>query len=138
MNKLKKFLIVLLLVAVAFWGYVEIVNRNSKQMTRRQKVLNAIYPLFTGYKRLVGKGTRVLTNDRNIQPAVPIYDLSIQLNDGSTLQMAHLKGTKVLLVNTASDCGYTGQYNELQELHEKYKSKLVIIGFPANDFKEQE
>ena len=42
------------------------------------------------------------------------------------------------MVNTASDCGYTAQYDELQKLQEMYKDKLVIIGFPANDFKEQE
>ena len=43
-----------------------------------------------------------------------------------------------MLVNTASDCGYTDQYDDLQKLYEKYKDKLVVIGFPANDFKEQE
>ncbi len=43
-----------------------------------------------------------------------------------------------MLVNTASDCGYTGQYDDLQKLSEKYKDRLVVIGFPANDFKEQE
>jgi glutathione peroxidase len=43
-----------------------------------------------------------------------------------------------MLVNTASDCGYTNQYTDLQELADEYKDKLVIIGFPANDFKEQE
>ena len=43
-----------------------------------------------------------------------------------------------MLVNTASDCGYTGQYDDLQKLSEQYKDKLVVIGFPANDFKEQE
>ena len=49
-----------------------------------------------------------------------------------------LKGKKLLLVNTASACGYTGQYAELEELYKKYKDQLVIIGFPANDFKQQE
>mgnify|MGYP002144876574 FL=1 len=42
------------------------------------------------------------------------------------------------MVNTASDCGYTGQYSELETLHQHYKNKLVVIGFPANDFKNQE
>jgi glutathione peroxidase len=49
-----------------------------------------------------------------------------------------LKGKKVLIVNTASDCGFTGQYDELEKLHQQYKDKLIILGFPANDFKEQE
>jgi len=44
----------------------------------------------------------------------------------------------VLLVNTASDCGYTNQYDDLQKLYKQFEQKLVIIGFPANDFKEQE
>ena len=43
-----------------------------------------------------------------------------------------------MLVNTASDCGYTNQYDDLQKLSELYKEKLVVIGYPANDFKEQE
>ena len=48
------------------------------------------------------------------------------------------RGKKVLLVNTASDCGYTGQYDELEKLYKQFQNKLVILGFPANDFKEQE
>lgn len=48
------------------------------------------------------------------------------------------KGKKILFVNTASDCGYTDQYDALQKLYEDNKDKLMIIGFPANDFKEQE
>jgi glutathione peroxidase len=53
--------------------------------------------------------------------------------------METFRGKKVLLVNTASDCGYTGQYAELEALYKQYKDDgLVIIGFPANDFKQQE
>lgn len=54
------------------------------------------------------------------------------------MQFASLKGKKVLLVNTASDCGYTNQYEDLQKLYEQSNGKLMIIAFPANDFKEQE
>ena len=52
--------------------------------------------------------------------------------------MSKYKGKKVLIVNTASKCGYTPQYTELQELYDKYKDKLVIVGFPANNFGQQE
>ncbi len=54
------------------------------------------------------------------------------------MDFSTLKGKKILLVNTASNCGYTNQYNDLQKLHQRYSDKLVVLGFPANDFKEQE
>ena len=79
-----------------------------------------------------------MTNVKNIQPTASFYDLSVNLNTGETLSFSALKGKKVLLVNTASDCGYTPQYADLQSLHEAQKDQLVILGFPANDFGEQE
>ncbi len=67
------------------------------------------------------------------------YDLSIPSLDGkSTIQMKDFKGKYVLCVNVASECGYTRQYEGLQALYEKYKEKLVIIGFPCNQFMNQE
>ena len=69
---------------------------------------------------------------------VSFYDLQVQLNSGENLDFKTLKGKKVLLVNTASNCGYTNQYAELQQLYEAQKTQLEVIGFPANDFKEQE
>jgi glutathione peroxidase len=137
-NKLKLLAIFLFLFVISFWAYVEIVNRNTKDMTGRQKVLKAIYPLFTGYKKLLGRSVKILANKNNTPPIHSFYDLSVELNDGNLLRFDSLKGKKVLLVNTASDCGYTAQYNELEELYEKYKNQIVVIGFPANDFKQQE
>lgn len=135
---LKRPVIVILLIAASFAIYVEVVNRNTRNMTVRQKVLKAIYPVFSGVNRLFGKNSRVITNKTNARPLESIYDLSIQLNDGSRLSLNDLRGKKILFVNTASDCGYTGQYVELQKLHQEYKETLVVIGFPANDFKQQE
>ena len=71
-------------------------------------------------------------------PSVSFYSLKDTSIDGSVFDFEQLKGKKIMLVNTASDCGYTGQYDDLQKLSETYKGKLVVIGFPANDFKEQE
>lgn len=71
-------------------------------------------------------------------PSVSFYSLKDTAIDGSVFDFEQLKGKKVMLVNTASDCGYTGQYDNLQKLSERYKDKVVVIGFPANDFKEQE
>ena len=66
---------------------------------------------------------------------------SFQVKDinGKTFDLATLKGKKVLVVNTASKCGYTPQYAQLEELYQKYSDKnFVIIGFPANNFMGQE
>lgn len=80
----------------------------------------------------------ILSNDQQAAPAKPVYELDVQLNNGQSVPLSTYKGKKLLLVNTASNCGYTGQYNELQELYERYKNQLTIIAFPANDFAEQE
>ena len=67
------------------------------------------------------------------------YSFKVKTIDGEIFDMSSLKGKKVLVVNTASKCGFTPQYDELQKLYEKYgPDKFVIIGFPANNFKNQE
>lgn len=70
--------------------------------------------------------------------ATSIYDFKVPGLDGNDIDMAQFKGKKLLIVNTASNCGNTPQYADLEALYEKYKDKLVIVGFPANNFKEQE
>lgn len=105
-------------------------------MTFRQKLLKLFYPLLNKLSLMTGKSSSILKST-NVA-TTSFYDLSTTLNNGSELDFASLKGKKVLLVNTASDCGYTNQYEGLQALHEKFKDKLVLIGFPANDFGEQE
>jgi glutathione peroxidase len=105
-------------------------------MTTRQKIIKTVYPLFLWLNRIIGKSKTMI--NMNTIPPVSFYSLTIQLGNGETLDFASLKGKKVLLVNTASDCGFTPQYDALQELYDKYQSKLVVIGFPANDFGEQE
>lgn len=67
-----------------------------------------------------------------------LYDFKVPGLDGKEIDFAQFKGKKILIVNTASACGFTPQYADLQKLHEKYKDKLVVIGFPANNFKGQE
>lgn len=73
-----------------------------------------------------------------ILPPSSVYDFSFQSIDGKEVKLAQFKGKKILLVNTASKCGFTPQYKELEELHKKYGKNLVIIGFPANNFGNQE
>lgn len=67
-----------------------------------------------------------------------IYDFKVEGLEGGTIDFSTFKGKKILIVNTASKCGYTPQYEGLEKLYETYKDKLVIVGFPANNFGGQE
>ena len=137
-SKLKRFLIVIGVAAILFISYVAIVNRNSKNMTYRQKVLKAVYPALMWYNKITSKKSKVMENSEGTATLRSLHDLSVHLNNGNELELGSLKGKKILIVNTASDCGYTNQYDDLQKLYEANKNKLMVIGFPANDFKEQE
>jgi glutathione peroxidase len=67
-----------------------------------------------------------------------LYDFKVDAVDGGKIDFSKYKGKKVLIVNTASLCGNTPQYKGLEELYKKYHNKLVIVGFPANNFGSQE
>jgi glutathione peroxidase len=73
-----------------------------------------------------------------VMAATGIYDFKLTSLDGKAFNLGQFKGKKILIVNTASACGYTPQYADLEALYEKYKGKLVVVGFPANNFGEQE
>jgi glutathione peroxidase len=107
-------------------------------MTYRQKILKAVYPAWMWITRLTGMNSTRIENTTGKKPLVSFYELEAVKNDGSTISFSAFRGKKILIVNTASDCGYTHQYNDLQRLYESYMGKLVVLGFPANDFKDQE
>lgn len=67
-----------------------------------------------------------------------IYDFKVKGLEGNDIDFSAYKGKYILVVNTASNCGYTPQYEELEQLYKKYNDKLVIVGFPANNFGGQE
>lgn len=67
-----------------------------------------------------------------------IYDFRVESLDGKEINFADFKGKKILIVNTASECGFTPQYADLEKVYEQYKDKLVVVGFPANNFGGQE
>ncbi len=67
-----------------------------------------------------------------------IYDFKVPALEGDTIDFSTFKGKKILIVNTASKCGYTKQYSQLEELYKEHGGKLVIVGFPANNFGGQE
>ena len=86
---------------------------------------------FTGFLLLFILSLTVLSQS--------FYDFTVKDIDGSDFSFTQLKGKKVMVVNVASKCGFTPQYEELVALYEKYQeSNFIIIGFPANNFKEQE
>jgi glutathione peroxidase len=88
-----------------------------------------------------GKGAgkkQIQFNKENKTPIFSFYSLTTKDINGKDFNFSSLIGKKVLIVNTASDCGFTGQYEALEKLQEKYAESLVVIGFPANDFKGQE
>jgi len=72
------------------------------------------------------------------EPSTSIYDFEMPLLSGEKVKLAAYKGKKILIVNTASECGYTPQYEGLEELSKQYNDKLVVLGFPANNFGGQE
>jgi glutathione peroxidase len=67
-----------------------------------------------------------------------IYDFKMNSIDGEVIDFAKYKGKTLMLVNVASKCGYTPQYADLEKLHENYGDKVVVLGFPANNFGGQE
>lgn len=73
-----------------------------------------------------------------LTPEGSLYDFTVNGIEGNKINLSAYKGKTILIVNTASKCGYTPQYADLQKVHEKYGDKLVILGFPANNFGGQE
>jgi glutathione peroxidase len=116
-------------------SYVLIDNRKNKHLSFRQKMIKSLYPL------IMKSGTssaKVLKNVNDKQPNESVFNIPLQQIDGTPFNWQSAQGKKILLVNTASDCGFTPQYEALEALNKKYADKLVVIGFPCNEFKNQE
>lgn len=100
--------------------------------------MNKLTKLFFGlWISLTTSSTNAQTS-KTAEPMENIYDIKINSIDGKRINLNDFKGKKILFVNVASECGFTPQYKGLQELHEKYKNQLVIIGLPCNQFGGQE
>jgi glutathione peroxidase len=72
------------------------------------------------------------------EPTASLYDIKINSLSGDAIDLNEFKGKKILFVNVASECGFTPQYAELQELYDSYQDRLVVIGLPCNQFGGQE
>jgi len=107
-------------------------------MNLLQRILKATYPWRMKFSNATGVGISKFQNQKKTMPQVSFYSLSATLNNGKTFDFETLRGKNVLIVNTASNCGFTGQYAELENLYQQHKQHLEILGFPANNFGGQE
>jgi len=98
--------------------------------------LGIIYSILTifGCKVIKTRPENIMTK----HGSKSFYDFTAKSIDGEDVKLSEFKGKKVLIVNVASECGYTPQYRGLEKLYETYKDNLVVLGFPANDFGKQE
>lgn len=82
--------------------------------------------------------SRTMSTETTAPATGTVYDFTVKSIDGKDVKLSQYKGKKLLIVNTASECGYTPQYKELEELSKKHADKVVVLGFPANNFGGQE
>jgi len=132
-RKIMRVLLAILAVCV-----MALILVKKREMTYKQSLLRAFYPVIMAAGKMFPSKKAIQENKHNAIPATSFYTLKAIANNGDTVDFSQFKGQKVLLVNTASDCGYTRQYEELEKLYQQFGGKLVIMGFPSNDFKEQE
>ncbi len=102
-----------------------------------------LFFLFMAFLTFLNCGSNAKKPKENIahseNPPQSIYDFTVQDISGEDFDLSQLKGKKVMIVNTASKCGLTPQYEQLEAIYEKYKDQnFTIIGFPANNFMKQE
>lgn len=103
----------------------------------KRKILRMLYPFILKVGKS-GKNATILKNSNNVSPSVQIDFSLLLFSNLKALEQHKLAGKKVMIVNTASDCGYTGQYAELQTIYDNFEEELMIIAVPANDFGKQE
>ena len=82
--------------------------------------------------------TETNSSKKSMENTASLYNISINSITGEPINFEDFKGKKILIVNTASECGFTGQYEDLEKLYKTYKDKLVVIGVPCNQFGGQE
>jgi len=105
--------------------------------TANLKIMKRILSITIAFAAFIF-GANIAYSQSPVKPPVDFYSLSFKTIDGVDFKFDQLKNKKVLIVNTASKCGYTPQYKELEALSSQYKGQLVVIGFPSNDFGAQE
>ncbi len=100
--------------------------------------LMGLFTFLSGIASSIFSCSQPVSKPANASMKTSIYEIKIKTIDGKETTLADYKGKKMLIVNVASECGYTPQYADLQKLHEQYGNKVAVLGFPANEFGAQE
>jgi len=105
-----------------------------------KKILFLAFTLILGSMQIQAQTSKIKApKTGNVMTKQTIYQFKVEDLSGGTFDFASLKGKKVMIVNTASKCGLTPQYKDLEAIYKQYKDKgFVIVGFPANNFASQE
>ena len=135
---LKMLTVAVIILAAIGWACTSSNKIQTGNMSGRQSMLKSFYPVLTKVTRFFGVNSRAINPENKTSSVTSVFEIPFELNNGDTVSLQAWKGKKIIVVNTASDCGYTGQYEELQALCKNGKGEIMIIGFPANDFKKQE
>jgi glutathione peroxidase len=135
---LKMLTVAVIILAAIGWACTSSNKIQTGNMSGRQSMLKSVYPVLTKVTRFFGVNSRAINPENKTSSVTSVFEIPFELNNGDTVSLQAWKGKKIIVVNTASDCGYTGQYEELQALYKNGKGEIMIIGFPANDFKKQE
>jgi len=103
-----------------------------------KNIISKSYNIRMKLSKITGMGMDIITNDRRITPLESFYSLQAKANNGEIVSLEKFRGKKILVVNLASNCGYTPQYDELEKLHKLHANAITVLGFPSNDFGGQE
>jgi glutathione peroxidase len=103
----------------------------------RQKITRSLYPLIMLIKGFHNEKGKSIFNSNHKKPVTSFFELKATDISGKETPMSWYKGKKIIVVNVASRCGYTGQYSELEKLYEDNKEELIVLGFPSNDFNQE-
>jgi glutathione peroxidase len=89
-------------------------------------------------KKLIFLALMMIISAAGFSQSKGFYDFKVKTLEGKDFDLSSLRGKKIMVVNTASKCGYTPQYEDLEAVYQQYGDLLVVIGFPANNFMNQE
>ena len=103
-----------------------------------RRIINKLYGIRMKISKLTGMGITIKSNNTKINSPESFYTLKAKATNGEEVDFEKFHGKKTLVVNLASQCGFTPQYNQLEELFQLNKNNITVLGFPSNDFGGQE